>query len=100
MRTDNLTETQIRDIETNGIDIGSEQVEKQRETEDGHKPKTVKGKQNEPKQKGTDSKTRQKRKGLKTDEQTDETVSHRKTVTKTDTWTKVKTGRKTNKEDR
>ena len=28
LRTDKLTETQIRDIETNGIDIGSERVRK------------------------------------------------------------------------
>lgn len=62
MRTDKLTETQIRDIETNGIDIGSEQVEKQRETENGHKPKTVKGKQNEPKQKGQTAKRDRKEK--------------------------------------
>ena len=99
MRTDKLTETQIRDIETNGIDIGSEQVEKQRETKTDRNLRQSKvNKTNQNKRDRQQNET--ERKKTKTDERTDETVSHRKTVTKTDTWTKVKTGRKTNKEDR
>ena len=60
MRTDKLTQTQIRDIETNGTDLGSERVGKQRETENGHKPKTVNGRQNGPKQKRQTAKQNRK----------------------------------------
>ena len=52
---------------------GQENRERQK---NGHKPKTVKGRQNEPKQKGQTTKQDRKEKRQKTEEQTDETASH------------------------
>ena len=58
LRTDKLTQKQFRDIETNETDLGSKRVGKQRETENGHKPETVKGRQKRTKTEGTDGKTK------------------------------------------
>ena len=61
MRTDKLTQ-KLRDKRN---DIRSGRVEKQRETENGHKTRTVKGRQNEPKQKGQTAKQDRKEKDKK-----------------------------------
>ena len=71
-----MTQKQFRDIETNETDLESQRVEKQKETENGRKPKTVKGRQNEPEQKGQTAKQDRREKDKKTEKQTDETVSH------------------------
>ena len=53
-----MTQAQIRDIETNETDLGSERVGKQRETENGREPGTVKGRQKPTKTEETDGKTK------------------------------------------
>ena len=71
-----MTQAQIRDIETDGTDLGSKQVGKQRETENGRKPGTVKGRQNGPKQKRQTAKQKQKVKGERTKDRQTKTVGY------------------------
>ena len=97
-----MTQTQIRDIETNGTDLGSERVGKQRETENGHKPETVKGRQNGPEQKRQTAKQKQKAKKKTKEQKTDRrnSKSLKDSKKKTDTWTKGKTEKKNRQSDR